>query len=1247
VFRRRPHLTRTAIGLLLAVGGWLALVALAVWTLELPTTRAWLASQLSERVGAAIGQPVRVADLRLSLVPPRLALKGLEVGPATAPMLKVAFAEATVGDLRLADREIGVDSLRLVGVRVDVESPPPPRQTSGGGWLSVLVRQLELEDVQIAKLAIPGGLVLSARDVEARWNGTRRSPISSAVAHVGSFTLTVPDLEPISGSLMARGRKTEKGWELGRLRGRGKDWSLEASGMQGGAAGRAEGTVELELAALDRTLRIGTGLEGKVAARWQATVQGKDFRVDASVSSPKVKLAGLEFGDLSGEAHLSPEGLEATVFQLTFAGGTFEGSYTLGNFGPSWPHRIAARGQGASIAAFLRELGADDAGLSGTCLVNADVAWNGGAFKRGFGTGVAEIQAGDGDVPVAGRVVVSLEGDGALGFAAKGATLSGTPFGWDGRLTLGTWLPTWKIRGEKTPVRTIARLLRGWVGTEVLPAELQGEVAADITLQGPFQELEVDGTVAVAPVSFGPVEADGLEGSFRVGHGVFSVPAGVIHVGPGRVRCTGELRYGKVSGLQLDLAGEGVPLDRMVAWGGVHAPLAGHVSFTGVLSGTIESPRAEARLKLSGVAVAGVEFGAGTGQVRLENGVVAVSDLAVGPFSAAATIDLARREALVDARLAGFGLDAIAPPLARMAGGALDCTLHGAFPFDSPAGRLEVTSAGGAHGLVELDAQGMRVELARPNVWRLAGDLRRTRGEFSGKLEFAVDSWHALAGDLAGTELPVQGRMAGEAEIRLAPPQPALIDGVVRELEVEVEGERAALEKPAHFVVEGGSIRLDGATIVGKRANLFVRAARANDGRLSGNVAGELPGQLLGLVWRDARPKGRVELLGEIAGTDSAPRFEGIARVSEGSLRLPGLSEPATRIAGVVEFVPEVIQLDQISFSLLGGNGVCEGRVVLVPQFELDLVVTARNVGWPLTTGLRPILSGELRLVGPLASLLLSGKLTLERTFYRRHVDLQQLVVETLLTRERARSDDVSPMTLNVTVDVPGTFEVQSPLARLTAKGALRIVGTTARYGVLGRLEALPGGELEFSGTRYQLDRGVVTFASPDRIEPRLDVLARTLVQSYDITVGLIGTLDRLTPTFTSVPGLPEMDIISLLVVGRRESEATAVQTGAAASSFITGELAGAVTKRARTLLDVDQLQVDPFASTQTGSPTARLTVAKQLTRDWLVIVSTNLTSNREEIISTRWRLGQGIYLQAAREADGSYSMGIQWQRRY
>ncbi len=1246
--RRRPHLTRTAIGLLLAVAFWLGAVAAGLWISNLPSSRAWLARQVAQRLAAATGQPVEVDDLRISLSPPALQVRGVRVGPPAAPILQIAVADVMVGDVLLANREIGVDHLRLKGVVVDLETPiaAGPR-SAGAGWVHVLVRQLDLEDVQIKKLAIPGGVVLTAKDVEARWNGTRRLPISSAVLHVGAFRVQAPGVEPLTGSLLAWGRKTDDGWEIGKLRGQGAGWSLDGSVRKVGLTVSGSGTAEAELADLDRTLHIGIELSGRAAGRWQASLKGSEFRVDAAVTCPGVKLVGLEFRNVAGDVHLSQDGLEASLSRATFAGGQLEGSYTLGSFAPPWRHRIEVRGQGVELAGFLRQLGVADAGLSGRARVNADVTWDAYAFKAGNGTGIADVQPGGGDVPVAGRIVLSLAHDGALQISARNTTLAGAPVRWDGRLTLGTWVPNWKIQGEHVGVASVARLLRGWIGIDVVPPQLTGEAALDIALSGPFSDLTVAGDVALAPVAFGPVTADGLEASFRVGQGVLAVDNGVVYVGSGRMTASGELRYGKGGELELTLAGHGVPLARMFAWGGVRAPLAGRVAFTGNLAGTLESPEGQADMRLSGVAVAGMPFGDGTGAIRLAKGVVSVMKIAVGPFNASAEVNLAHREAVVDATLSGFGLDAISPPLARMAGGTLDCSLHGAFPFDKPAGRLEVTSTKGVRGVVQLDAQGVHLELDRPQVWRLAGDLRRNKGEFRGKLGFAVESWHMLAQDLAGVELPLEGHMAGDAEVRLAPPQPAHIDGSIRELALTVEGEEATLEAPAHFVVDGGAITLDGSTLSGKRSSLFVRASRSVDGTLSGNVSGALPAVLLGLVWREAQPAGRVELLGEISGTDKAPRFEGTMRVANGSLHVPGLPEPVTKISGVLEFIPEAIKLDGVDFAILGGNGVGNGSIYLSPSLALDLSLRLEAVRWPLITGLTPILSGDVRLVGGLQDLSLTGKAVLKHTVFRRDLDLQRLIVEQIRAPERARATTGAPMGLNLAVDVPSTFEVDTTLARLVAKGDLRIVGTTARYGVLGRLDALPGGELEFAGNRYDLDRGTVTFTSPERIEPHLNILARTTVQTFEVTVALNGTLDRLTPTFSSNPPLPEMDIISLVSTGRKADVAGQAGPGAIASSFLTDQLTGAVTRRARTLLDVDQMRVDPFAATQTGSPTARLTVVKQMRRDWTVTVATNLAANREEVVTSRWRLALGVYLEANREQDGSYSLEVKWQRRY
>jgi hypothetical protein len=1232
-------------GVLLAVAFWVAAGAGLLQLAGSPRVRAWMAREVATRLTGALGQKVTIGDARVTIVPPRLTLLGVELGPPGDLTARVEVVEVGLSQLRLAERELVLSQLRLRGVHISGRLPQP----SPGGrqpWLRVAVRQLIVEGVTVEHLDVPGGLVIAAADVDLRWTGTSRFPISAAVVRAGNVLVRAPGVEPIEASLTAWGRRGEAGWEIGRVRGVAPWWEVDLSGEVTGATVRADGTVRCDLAMLERALHIGAGLAGSAEARVQATLAGTDFRVDAQIAAPSVRVAAFSFADVRGEAHVSPEGIDATLAHADYAGGTVEGSYALSGFGAPWGHRVAARGDGVEIAGFLSTLGVDPAGLAGRVRFTADVAWDGTRIKEGSGTGVGELTAHAGDVPVDGQVVVSLARDGALAIGTTRTTLAGAPVHWDGRLTLGSWVPNWAIQGERLPVSAIARLLRGWVGTDVLPPELSGEAALDLRLRGPFHDLSVVGDVAVAPVSYGSVTADGMQGLLRVGGGLAAVDGGQILVGKGRVSCEGSLDYAHGLALDLRLAGRRVPLQALAAWGGVQAPIDGSVDFTGRLHGTIDEPLAEATLRLAGVSLAGVPFGDGTGSIGVGGGVVAIDDLRVGPFAAAVAVDVLQREARVDATLAGFGLEAISPPLARLVGGALDCSFHGAFPFDAPSGRLEVASTGGARGYAELDRGGIVIDLARPKVWRLAGKLRQVEGGYGGGLDFGVSSWRQTSRDLLGGDLAIDGELSGHAEVTLARDKPARVVGSVETLALEVEGERATLQAPARFSVEGSAVTLEGALMVGPRSSLFVRAARRPDGTLSGNVAGQLPAALLGLFFSGGNPRGTVELLGEILGTDAEPRFEGVARVEKGSLTVPGLPAPLTGIEGVFEIVPEVIALSGVRFQLSGGEGTCDGRLILSPALEFDLTAHGTRVRWPVVPGFTPSLQGDVRIVGTLDNLVVSGETTLQRTIYRRELSLQKLILEGLMAPVRS-SPEAGAVSLNLHVAVPGTLELSMPLAHLTARGDVRLVGTSARPGLLGRLEVMPGGELEMSSVRYEIDRATVTFTDPTRIEPFLDVVGHTTVQNWDISVAVVGTLERLTPTFTSTPPLPEMDIVALLSVGRRVEQVGQAQAGAVASTFLTEQLTGAVTNRARSLFALDQLSVDPAATSDTGNPTARLTVAKQFSRDWIVTVSTTFASNREEVIVSRWRLGQGVYLEATRDTDGSYSMDVKWQRRY
>ncbi|MFZ5788443.1 MAG: hypothetical protein ACOY3Y_18565, partial [Acidobacteriota bacterium] len=508
---RRPHLSRTSIGILLAIAAWLALAAGAARLLSHSGVRARAATWLSRELQAALGQPVRIGDVRLSLVPPRLSLLDVAVGPSDDPSITIRTCEVAPGQLRVADREIVINQLRVDGVALRATLPKVGTESESEPWVRVIVRQLEVHDVVIEKLELPSGMVVRARGVEASWHGSRRQPVSGAVAQVGWFALEVPGLEPVSGSISAWGRLTPTGWEIGRLRGGGLGWSADVrgTGTDSGAV-RVSGRVTGDLAVVDRVVDVGAGLVGEVSAEVEFASSRGSFSLDATVALAHCEVVGFSLDDLEGEVHLTEQGLEASLTGARFSGGSLEGSYTLAHFGPPWSHRVALRGEGVEIGGFLAQLGVDPAGLSAESRISAELAWHGERIRAGSGTAVVDLQDRPGDVPAAGRLVITLDRDGALRFASPALVVAGAPIDWSGTLALGAWIPNWTIRGERVPVAAVARLLRGWVGSDVLPPELRGELVADLRLRGPFEEVTVVGDVAVAPVAFGPIDVDGL-----------------------------------------------------------------------------------------------------------------------------------------------------------------------------------------------------------------------------------------------------------------------------------------------------------------------------------------------------------------------------------------------------------------------------------------------------------------------------------------------------------------------------------------------------------------------------------------------------------------------------------------------------------------------------------------------------------------------------------------------------------------
>src|SRR6185436_14414264 len=100
--------------------------------------------------------------------------------------------------------------------------------------------------------------------------------------------------------------------------------------------------------------------------------------------------------------------------------------------------------------------------------------------------------------------------------------------------------------------------------------------------------------------------------------------------------------------------------------------------------------------------------------------------------------------------------------------------------------------------------------------------------------------------------------------------------------------------------------------------------------------------------------------------------------------------------------------------------------------------------------------------------------------------------------------------------------------------------------------------------------RFLLTFTNANRIDPVIDLVARTQVRSYDITLNLSGTLDRLNTQFTSDEGLADLEVLALLFGGEelnsqqvlpRAPGERSTEEDIRAQSFLAGQAASLVSK--------------------------------------------------------------------------------------
>ena len=378
---------------------------------------------------------------------------------------------------------------------------------------------------------------------------------------------------------------------------------------------------------------------------------------------------------------------------------------------------------------------------------------------------------------------------------------------------------------------------------------------------------------------------------------------------------------------------------------------------------------------------------------------------------------------------------------------------------------------------------------------------------------------------------------------------------------------------------------------------------------------------------------GPVSVAADVSGRVDDPQIRGSLRTQNARLESPLTGTVLTQVQASGRFGGgSKLVIDSLTAkSGAEGSVSARGEIDLSSSrgFAMDLQIDAKQARLIERDEIGATVTGPVRLKSENGEGVISGDLLLDKSRYVLGKTTAVAAVPKLKVREVNVPEDrtsalsiAMPWRLAVTARAPGRMQVTGMGLDSEWKATLDIQGTPYAPSIKGRAEMLRGG-YDFAGRRFDLKRGVIRFQGEVPADPILDITAEGVTQGLTAAIRVTGTGQKPEIRFSSVPSLPEDELLSRMLFGTsiaNLSAPEALQLAAAVASLRTGGDGISPLNALRKAVGLDRLRILP-ADSVTGQRTS-VSAGKYLSRRAYVEVVTDgqgYSATRAEFQVTRW----------------------------
>ncbi|MFT3965812.1 MAG: translocation/assembly module TamB domain-containing protein [Sphingobium sp.] len=392
-----------------------------------------------------------------------------------------------------------------------------------------------------------------------------------------------------------------------------------------------------------------------------------------------------------------------------------------------------------------------------------------------------------------------------------------------------------------------------------------------------------------------------------------------------------------------------------------------------------------------------------------------------------------------------------------------------------------------------------------------------------------------------------------------------------------------------------------------------------------------------GTLWRLSNIElfslsGTAQISADVTGTLADPVIRGQVATDNATLQSPVTGMTLTSLATRGTFDGNMLTLSRLSGRTQGGGSVNgTGRFILSGERGVGIDIAAQ-LDWATVLDRDDIgatVTGPIRIRSDGDGGIISGAFAVRRSrFTLGKAAAVAAIPELRVIEMNQRGEEVeapraaAPWRLDIRADVPNQFSVTGLGMRSEWSAKLDIGGTVASPSLTGTATLIRG-DYDFAGKRFELQEGRLRFNGETPIDPQLNIRAQADVNDINATITVTGSSAKPIVDFTSIPALPQDELLSRLLFGTSVTNLSAPEALQLASAVAAFQGSGGgldPINAVRRATGLSRLRILPADAT-TGQKTS-IAAGKDIGRKTYVELITDgqgYSATRLEYRITRW----------------------------